>query len=79
MPRPARFALACATLFCAFLPAASLARRGLFRDEYVGELRRGHAEGNETRRRRIGERLWTLAMLEGWLRVFVDNRGRRPQ
>ena len=54
------------------------ARRGLFRDEYVGRLRQGQNEPNETRRRRIGERLWALAMLEAWLRVFVDGRGRRP-
>jgi asparagine synthase (glutamine-hydrolysing) len=60
------------------LGPASLARRGLFRDDYVRELRQGHAEPNETRRRRIGERLWTLAMLEGWMRVFIDGRGRKP-
>ena len=56
----------------------SLAARGLFRDAYVSRLRRGQNDANETRRRRIGERLWTLAMLEGWLRVFIDGRGRRP-
>ncbi|PYO00183.1 MAG: hypothetical protein DMD91_11015 [Candidatus Rokuibacteriota bacterium] len=56
----------------------SLASRGLFRDAYVGRLRRGQNDPHETRRRRIGERLWTLAALEGWLRVFVDGRGRRP-
>jgi asparagine synthase (glutamine-hydrolysing) len=56
----------------------ALARRGLFREEYVGRLRQGQNEPNETRRRRVGERLWTLAMLEGWLRVFIDGRGRRP-
>ena len=56
----------------------ALARRGLFREEYVGRLRQGQNEPNETRRRRVGERLWTLAMLESWLRVFIDGRGRRP-
>jgi len=56
----------------------SLARRGLFRGEYVERLRRGRNDPDETRRRRIGERLWTLAMLEAWLRVFLDGRGRRP-
>jgi asparagine synthase (glutamine-hydrolysing) len=60
------------------LGPASLARRGLFREEYVGRLRAGHNEPNETRRRRVGERLWTLAMLEAWLRVFIDGRGQRP-
>ncbi len=56
----------------------ALARRGLFRDEYVGRLRLGQNEPGETRRRRIGERLWTLAMLEAWMRVFLDDRGKRP-
>jgi asparagine synthase (glutamine-hydrolysing) len=60
------------------LGPAALARRGLFRDEYVARLRQGQNEPNETRRRRIGERLWALAMLEAWLRVFIDGRGRRP-
>jgi asparagine synthase (glutamine-hydrolysing) len=60
------------------LGPAALARRGYFKADYVGELRQGRNEPNETRRRRVGERLWTLAMLEAWLRVFVDGRGRRP-
>lgn len=60
------------------LGASALARRGLFREEYVGQLRRGEPEPGETRRRRLGEKLWALAMLEAWLRVFVDGRGRRP-
>ena len=56
----------------------SLNRRGFFRNEYVGRLRQGQNDSNETRRRRLGERLWTLAMLEAWLRVFIDGRGKRP-
>jgi asparagine synthase (glutamine-hydrolysing) len=56
----------------------SLARRGLFRNEFVSKLRAGKNEPNETRRRRIGERLWALLMLEAWLRVFIDGRGKRP-
>ena len=56
----------------------SLNRRNLFRSDFVEQLRRGQNEPRETRRRRIGERLWTLAMLEAWLRVFVDGRGRQP-
>ena len=56
----------------------SLAARGYFRDEYVSGLRQGRNEPNETRRRRVGERLWALAVLEAWLRIFIDNRGRRP-
>jgi asparagine synthase (glutamine-hydrolysing) len=56
----------------------SLLRRGYFRNEYVERLRRGRNEPAEARRRRIGERLWALAMIEAWLRVFIDGRGRRP-
>lgn len=55
---------------------ASLARRGLFQSAYVSRLLSGQAEPGETRRRRIGEKLWALMMLESWLRVFVDRRGR---
>ncbi|MBA4189221.1 MAG: hypothetical protein C0467_14590 [Planctomycetaceae bacterium] len=60
------------------LGPASLARRGLFRPEYVAELRAGHDHANEIRRRRIGERLWTLAVLEAWMRVFIDGKGQQP-
>lgn len=62
----------------ALLGPGSLARRGYFRSEYVAALRAGQNDPHETRRRRLGERLWTLVMLEAWLRVFVDGRGRRP-
>jgi asparagine synthase (glutamine-hydrolysing) len=44
----------------------------------VARLRQGENEPSETRRRRVGERLWALAMLETWLRIFVDGRGKRP-
>jgi asparagine synthase (glutamine-hydrolysing) len=43
----------------------------------VRSLREGHDVPSEIRRRRLGERLWALAMLEAWLRVFVDKRGKR--
>jgi asparagine synthase (glutamine-hydrolysing) len=56
----------------------SLDARGLFRDEYVATLRAGRDEPGETRRRRVGEKLWALMMLEAWLRVFIDGRGRKP-
>ena len=56
----------------------SLERRGLFRDEFVARLRAGENTPDEVRRRRIGERLWALMMLEAWLRVFVDGKGARP-
>jgi len=60
------------------LGPAALARRGLFRPEYLSQLRQGQDVPGEIRRRRVGERLWALAMLEAWLRVFVDGKGRRP-
>jgi asparagine synthase (glutamine-hydrolysing) len=67
-----------AGVFEDLLGPSALARRGLFRPEYVAELRRGHDVASEIRRRRVGERLWTLAMLEAWMRVFIDGRGRSP-
>jgi asparagine synthase (glutamine-hydrolysing) len=54
----------------------SVRARGLFRPEFVARLRAGEDVPSETRRRRVGERIWALAMLEGWLRAFVDKRGR---
>ncbi len=60
------------------LGKASLERRGLFRHDYVEPLLQGRNLPGETRRRRVGERLWALAMLEAWLRVFIDGGGRSP-
>ena len=60
------------------LGEASLRRRGFFRPEFVLPLLQGQNQPEETRRRRIGERLWCLAMLEAWLRVFVDGKGKKP-
>lgn len=59
------------------LGPASIARRGLFQNEYVQRLRSGQDEPREVRRRRIGEKLWALAMLESWMRLFVDRKGVR--
>ena len=56
----------------------SLERRGLFRNEFVAPLLEGRNAPGETRRRRVGERLWTLAMIEAWMRVFIDRGGKRP-
>jgi asparagine synthase (glutamine-hydrolysing) len=56
----------------------SLRRRGLFQPDYVAHLRAGEDQPIETRRRRLGEKLWALLMLEAWLRRFVDARGRAP-
>jgi asparagine synthase (glutamine-hydrolysing) len=63
-----------APLLGELLGPTSLARRGWFRPEYVGRLLRGENEPFEARRRRIGERLWALAVLEGWLRHNLDPR-----
>ena len=54
-----------------------LARRGLFRREYVDRLRQGHNEPNDIRPP-DWRRLWALAMAEAWMQVFIDGRGRRP-
>lgn len=56
----------------------SLARRGLLNAPFVTQLLEGQDVANEVRRRRVGEKLWALAVFEGWMRVFVDNRGERP-
>jgi asparagine synthase (glutamine-hydrolysing) len=56
----------------------SLARRGLFNPAFVGQLLEGQDTPNEVRRRRVGEKLWALAIVEGWMRVFVDGRGAKP-
>lgn len=72
------FAPALAPRVEALLGEAALRARGLFRPEFVARLRAGLDVPGETRRRRIGERLWTLLMLEAWLQHFVDRRGQRP-
>ncbi|MDB5098587.1 MAG: Asparagine synthetase [Cyanobacteria bacterium RYN_339] len=60
------------------LGPAALAKRGYFEPAYVARLLAGEGEAGDVRRRRVGERLWALAMLEAWFRVFVDGRGKRP-
>ena len=56
----------------------SVKARGLFDPATIARLRSGENEPGEIRRRRLGERLWTLAMLEAWMRVFIDGRGKAP-
>ncbi len=63
-------------LMADLLGPAALARRGLFRPEFVSGLLLGHDTPVEIRRRRVGERLWALAMLEGWIRTFIDRGGK---
>ncbi|MBA3818045.1 MAG: 7-cyano-7-deazaguanine synthase [Deltaproteobacteria bacterium] len=64
-----------APLFEELLGERSLAKRGMFRPAYVRSLLAGHDLPSELRKRRIGERLWALAMLEAWMRTFIDKRG----
>jgi asparagine synthase (glutamine-hydrolysing) len=47
-------------------------RRGLFSLPFVRALREGHDVASETRRRRLGERLWALMVLEHWCRRTLD-------
>ncbi len=46
-----------------------LRRDGWFDPAYVAALRRGEDDPGETRRRRLGERLWALLMLHVWMDV----------
>jgi asparagine synthase (glutamine-hydrolysing) len=48
--------------------------RGWFRKEAVAALRDGKDQPSETRKRRIGEKLWALIMLEAWVRHVVEGR-----
>jgi asparagine synthase (glutamine-hydrolysing) len=54
---------------------AALRKRGFFRPEFVRALRAGQDAPGETRKRRVGEKLWALLMLEAWMRRFLDNAG----
>lgn len=49
-------------------------RRGWFEPAYVASLLRGEEAAGEVRRRRLGEKLWALFMLELWARRFLDAR-----
>ena len=52
----------------------AIAARGWFRKEHVAKLREGSDRPGETRRRRIGEKLWALIMLEAWVRHVVEGK-----
>lgn len=56
----------------------AVTQRGLFRYEALKGLLKGENHPAETRKRRIGEKWWTLVMLATWLEVFVDGNGQRP-
>lgn len=47
--------------------------RGFFRPQFIADLCSGRDLPNETRRRRVGERIWVLMMLEAWMRRYVDR------
>lgn len=61
-----------------WLSDTAVARRGLLQPAFVRALREGRDVASEARRRRLGERLWALLMLEGWMRRFIDRRGAPP-
>jgi asparagine synthase (glutamine-hydrolysing) len=48
--------------------------RGWFNKEHVAKLREGSDKPGETRRRRVGEKLWALIMLEAWVRHVVEGK-----
>lgn len=48
--------------------------RGWFRKEHVAKLREGNDRPGETRKRRVGEKLWALIMLEAWVRHVVEGK-----
>jgi asparagine synthase (glutamine-hydrolysing) len=51
-----------------------LERRDLFRRDYLRSLARGEEVPGEVRgARRVGEKLWQLAMLEVWLETVYDS------
>jgi asparagine synthase (glutamine-hydrolysing) len=45
--------------------------RGLWRPEVVARLVREHGSGMRTH----ADRIWTLVMLELWMREYLDTRG----
>ena len=57
------------------LGSRPLRARDYFNLDYVKRLRRGEDDPAEVRKRRTGEKLWCLAALEGWLRMYIDGNG----
>ncbi|MFB3816909.1 MAG: asparagine synthase (glutamine-hydrolyzing) [Candidatus Methylomirabilales bacterium] len=51
------------------LAPEQIRRRGLFVPEYIERLKQEHLSGGRTH----GDRLWTLMMLELWMREYVDG------
>ncbi len=52
----------------------AITARGWFKKDYVAKLREGKDQPGETRRRRVGEKLWALIMLEAWVRHVVEAK-----
>lgn len=55
------------------LSPEAVRRRGWFRPEYVAGLLAGDEHPGEVRRRRLGEKVWALVMLECWARRVLDG------
>jgi asparagine synthase (glutamine-hydrolysing) len=52
---------------------SALLKRGLFQPAYIRQLLQGSELPGEIRARRVGEKLWQLAVLEIWLELFLDR------
>jgi asparagine synthase (glutamine-hydrolysing) len=57
-----------------YIGDAAVAARGWFREDAVAALRSGQDHAGETRKRRVGEKLWALIMLEAWMRHTVEGK-----
>jgi len=55
------------------LTDATVQKRGLLQQSYIAQLVSGQDEIHEVRRRRLGEKLWTLVMLEAWWRNLHEE------
>jgi asparagine synthase (glutamine-hydrolysing) len=53
--------------------AYAVKKRGLFQKDYINTLLKGEDVPAELRKRRIGEKLWQLAILELWLEINFDG------
>jgi asparagine synthase (glutamine-hydrolysing) len=57
-----------------YIGDTAVASRGWFRKDAVAALRSGKDHAGETRKRRVGEKLWALIMLEAWVRRTVEGK-----
>jgi asparagine synthase (glutamine-hydrolysing) len=56
-----------------FFSLGSLLNRGYFKEQYINRLLRGDDHASEIRQRRLGEKLWTLIVLDAWFRQYLDR------